>query len=453
MPAMPSTYASGTDCVAAIDLGTTKVVVIIGRKASDGKLKVIACSETPSQGIRRGEVLNIREVEEAVQVTLRDIRSRTQIDFKDVYVGIAGQHIRCFDSRVNNLRPDGDAEISEHEIRELEEQMYRMHVEPGEKILHVIPQSYNVDDYLGITRPVGMPGKQLEANYRIFVGKLRSADYINRCIKQAGLSLKQLILEPIASAQAVLSADEKEIGVAMVDIGGGTTDLVIYYDNIIRHSAVIPFGGNVISEDVRHGCGLLPRQANAVKEQYGSCFSEMVDDTLLIIEGVNQQEREISFKFLAEIIEARMDEIMDAVMYEIDQSGYGDKIHAGIVFTGGGAMMQHLVPFVNNKTGLPARVAKPMNLTDDSPAEVRQCSYATAVGLLLKGMAHEAALVLPQQMPPVAIEQPASVPVDAPPPTKPGKTPKTPRTPHQPATKKFLNGLFDEWFRQNDNAV
>ncbi|MDR1405706.1 MAG: cell division protein FtsA, partial [Prevotellaceae bacterium] len=257
-------------------------------------------------------------------------------------------------------------------------------------------QSYNVDDHFDIPQPVGMVGKRLAGNYRIFVGKAKSAKYTDECIRRAGLNLKQLILEPLASAKAVLSDDEKKIGVAMVDIGGGTTDLAIYYDNIVRHTAVIPFGGNAITEDVRQGCGVIPRLANAMKEQHGSCFRDLAGDSVLVIPGMNGREpREISFQFLAGIIEARMEEIIEAVMYEIEYSGCAEKLPAGIVFTGGGAMIQHLEELVHSKTGYPTRIAKPLNITEDSHADIRRSSCSTAVGLLLKGIEHEEKAALP----------------------------------------------------------
>ncbi|MDR3350025.1 MAG: cell division protein FtsA [Prevotellaceae bacterium] len=377
--------------IAAIDLGTTKVVTLIGQRSSGGKVHVLAASETPSLGILRGEVLNIRQVTESIQNTVKDIREKSGIDVREVFAGIAGQHIRCIENSVGNMRENEEEEISEHEIEEMKQQMYHIGIEPDEKILDVIPQSYTVDEHVNIPDPAGYTGKGLKGYYRIFIGKSRWATNTEQCIRRAGLelNLKQFVLEPLASAMAVLSDDEKEMGVAMVDIGGGTTGLTVYYDHIVRHTAIIPFGGNVISEDIRQGCAVRLSQANAIKEQIGSCFGDMVDNSLLVIPGINGQEREISFRYLAGIIGARMEEIIEAVMHEIDSSGYADRLQAGIVFTGGGAMMQHLVELAHIKTGYAARIAKPLHITDDSPAEVRRCSYATAVGLLLAGMKYK----------------------------------------------------------------
>ena len=372
--------------IAAIDLGTTKVVTLIGHRSAGGRVHVLASSETPSQGILRGEVLNICQVTDAIKSTVEDVQRKSGMNFQEVYVGIAGQHIRRIENSRDYMRKNEMEAISENEIDGMKAQMHDTGIEPDEQILHVIPQSYNVDEYFNIPEPIGIYGKRLTGNYRIFVGKSKSAKYTKMCIERVGLKLKQPVLEPLASAEAVLSDDEKEIGVAMVDIGGGTTDLAVYYDHIVRHTAVIPFGGNAITEDIRHGCGVRLLQANAMKEQHGSCFSDLVNNSILVIPNVNGQEREISFQYLAGIIEARMEEIIEAVMFEIDQSDYAGRLQAGIVFTGGGAMIQHLVEFVQHKTGYPCRVAKPLNITDDSPAEIRRSSYSTAVGLLLIGM-------------------------------------------------------------------
>jgi len=432
--------------IAAIDLGTTKVVTILGRRSSDNKVHVIATSELPSKGIMRGEVLNIREVEESIRATVNDVRQKSGIDFKEVYVGIAGQHIRRVDNRLDNIRHDDNLEISEREIEEMTAKMYKTSIEPGEKILHVIPQSYNVDSHFGIVPDdvVGMLGQRLEGNYRIFVGKTQSANYTQRCVEQAGLKLKQLILEPLASAKAVLTDDEKTIGVAMVDIGGGTTDLVVYYDDIVRHTAVIPFGGNVVTEDIRQGCGVLPRHAEHIKLQYGSCFSDLVKETVLALNVGGREARQISLKCLANIIEARMSEIIEAVMYEIERSGYADKLSAGIVFTGGGAMIRQLSEFVRNKTGMEARIAQPVNISADSIDEVKSCTYSTAVGLLLKGMEEYVTVKEPEK-----VLQPVGKNIE--------KEPNNPKPPRVKTPRRIKNpfgnlSLFADFF-ETDNAV
>lgn len=377
--------------VAAIDLGTTKVVTLVGRKTDSGRFHIMAYCETPSVGVSRGEVQNILQVVNTVKPMVEEVRRQSGINFTEVYVGIAGQHIKCIENRADVIRNNSyDIEISEDEVRLLEKSIYDIRMDPGEEIIHVIPQSYNVDDKIGILDPIGMLGKRLEANYHVVIGKTISAEHTQRCINNVGLDLSKLILEPLASASAVLTPDEREAGVAMVDIGGGTTDVVVYYDSVVRHTAVIPFGGNVITNDIKEGCGVLLRQAEQMKVQFGSCFGDLAPENKIItIPGISGREaREISFRTLAQIIEARMEEIIGAIMYEIERSGYLNKLKAGIVFTGGGAMMVHLSQFVKFKTGLDVRIGKPLHLTIESGSELARPAYSTAIGLVMKGFEH-----------------------------------------------------------------
>ena len=372
---------------AAIDLGTTKVVSLVGEKSESG-YKIIAFRETPSKGIMRGEVVNIQNVLDSLMPTLDGIKQDCNVDIKEVYVGIAGQHIRGSDEGCKRNRQRPDNLITQEEIDDMTEEMYKTRVNAGEKILHVIPQSYNVDDHIGQTEVVGMVGSQVEGNYKLFIGRTNSAEHSKSVITRAGLKLKELVLEPVASALAVLSEEEMETGVAMIDIGGGTTDLLIIENNIIRHTAVIPFGGNSITEDLKQGCGVSTRNAEQMKIQYGSCITEYApDNKTVIIPGVNgTNSREVSFKVIASIIEARVAEIVEAIMYEIERSGYQDKLHGGIVLTGGGSNLAHICNYVTYKTGYNTRIASPQNnITFDSPEAVNKPSSSTAVGLLIYG--------------------------------------------------------------------
>ena len=379
--------------IAAIDLGTTKVVTLIGEKTDSG-IKIIAFREAPSKGVMRGEVVNIQNVLDSMMPSLEDIRrmytqeNGSPIEISEVYVGIAGQNIKCATARISRNRSRSEELISESEIEEMMKEMANSRVNAGERILHVIPQSYNVDDHIGVQSATGMTGTRIEGDYKLFIGKTNSVEHSRLVINRAGLTLKELILEPVASAKAVLTEDEMELGVAMVDIGGGTTDLLIYEDNIIRHTAVIPFGGNAITEDLRQGCGVSLRNAEQIKIQYGSCYSEYApDNKTVVIPGIGGREsREVSFKVIAGIIEARVEEIIEAVMYEIENSGYKDKLRAGIVITGGGSELSNLCQFMRYKTGHDTRIAFPVNVSYDSPKEVIRPSLATAVGLVMLGI-------------------------------------------------------------------
>lgn len=376
--------------ITIIDLGTTKVVGLVGEKTPFG-YKIIAFSEHRSQGVKRGEVENILQLLTSINPCIVDLESQIGKRIKNVYVGIAGQHIRS-QSECNKVNRNSNQNeiITWEEINTLKENMYFARVEPGEKVLHVIPQFYHVDEHLEIDDPVGMIGSKIEANYRLFIGKTNSALNTHRALEQAGLKVERIILEPLASALAVLTEDEKELGVAMVDIGGGTTDVLVYEDNVIRHAAVIPFGGNVITEDIRQGCSVPLRKAEEIKVQFGSCYSDLAPaNKTIVVRSDEGETREISFGFLANIIEARMSEIIEAVLFEIENSGYADRLHRGIVLTGGGALMNNLVEYVKYKTGYFARVAKPLPLDEGPCTQVYHCAYSCAVGLLLMGFEYK----------------------------------------------------------------
>jgi len=376
------------DFVAAIDIGTTKIVAIVGKRKENGKIEILGISKTASKGVKRGVVLNIEEAVNSIQKTVEDVQFTIGKQISDVYVGIAGQHIKSIKNRGYINRDSYDDEITKDDINALIQDMYKIPIDIGEEIIHVLPQNYIVDNETGVKNPVGMSGKRVEANFHIVIGQVSSAKNIGKCIAKAGLKLNQLVLEPLASSEAVLTDDEKEAGVALVDIGGGTTDIAVYYDDIIRHTAVIPFGGDVVTKDIKEGCSILQRQAELLKIQYGSALGDLAkEEEVVSIPGISGREpKEISFKSLAYIIQSRMEEIFDAVIYEIENSGYFDRLSAGIVITGGGALLKHLPALVKFKTGMDVRIGYPMeHLAPDSLEEVNHPMFATSVGLIQKG--------------------------------------------------------------------
>jgi len=374
--------------VAAIDIGTTKIVAIVGKKNENGKIEILGLSKAPSKGVKRGVVLNIEETVTAIQTTVDDVQRRSGILFSEVFVGIAGQHIKSMKSRGYITREAYDDEIKKDEVFKLIEDMHKIHIEIGEEIIHVIPQNFIVDNETGVKSPIGMCGRRLEANFHIVIGQVAAAKNIEKCIRKANLSVKDMILEPLASSDAVLTEDEKEAGVVLVDIGGGTTDVAVYYDNIIRHTAVIPFGGNVVTKDIKEGCAILLRHAEQLKIQYGSALGDIApEDKVVSIPGISGREpKEISFKSLAYIIQSRMEEIIDAVNFEIQNSGYADKLAAGVVITGGGAMLKHLPQLMKFKTAMDVRIGLPNeHLAGSAKNEINQPMYATSVGLIMRG--------------------------------------------------------------------
>ena len=374
--------------VAAIDIGTTKIVAIVGTKNENGKIEILGLSKALSKGVKRGVVFNIEETVSAIQTTVDDVQKRSGILFSEVFVGIAGQHIKSMKNRGYIMRDNYEDEITKDEVFRLIEDMHKIHIEIGEEIIHVIPQNFIVDNETGIKSPIGICGKRLEANFHIVIGQIAAAKNIERCIRKANLSLKDMILEPLASSDAVLTEDEKEAGVVLVDIGGGTTDVAVYYDNIIRHTAVIPLGGNVVTKDIKEGCAILQRHAEQLKLQYGSALGDIApEDKVVAIPGISGREpKEISFKSLAYIIQSRMEEIIDFVNFEIQNSGYADKLAAGVVITGGGAMLRHLPQLVKFKTAMDVRIGLPnQHLAGPGKNEINQPMYATSVGLIMRG--------------------------------------------------------------------
>ena len=381
-----------SDIVVALDIGTTKVCAIAGRRNAYGRIEILGVGKVQSEGVLRGVVANIDKTVKAIQEAI-DIAERTAgKEFSDVYVGIAGQHIKSLHNRGILTREDPQSEITREDVQRIIKDMHRLALPPGDKILHVIPQEFTVDEEEGIIDPVGMSGARLEGNFHVITGKLSAANNINRSVEKAGLHVADITLEPIASASSVLSEQEKVAGVALVDIGGGTTDVTIFQEGIIRHTAVIPFGGNIITKDIKEGCTVMEEQAEKLKVRFGSALAEeVIDNRIITIPGINGREsKEISERNLARIIQARMEEILDYVVWEIRRTGYERKLIAGIVLTGGGSQLKHLNLLSEFHTGLATRIGQPTeHLAAGFDNKVENPIYATAVGLLIEGIAVE----------------------------------------------------------------
>lgn len=373
-----------------LDIGTTKIVAIIGRTNEYGKMEILGMGRAQSKGVRRGVVSNITRTIESIQLAVEDAQRKSGLRISDVVVGIAGQHIRSLQHSDYISRDQPDEVIDEEDLKRLYNQVHKLTMLPGEEIIHVLPQEYKVDSQSEIKHPIGMYGGRLEANFHLVVGQINSIQNIGRCIKSAGLGLSEITLEPLASARAVLSQEEKEAGVALVDIGGGTTDLAIFKDGIIRHTCVIPFGGNVITEDIKEGCSIIERHAEQLKVRFGSAWpGENNDNEIVSIPGLRGREpREITLKNLSKIIHARVREIIEQVYMEIRNYGYDQpkkKLIAGIVLTGGGSQLKHLKQLVEYITGMDTRIGYPNeHLSGNSDDEIASPLYATAVGLLME---------------------------------------------------------------------
>lgn len=370
-----------------LDIGTTKITVIIGRKNEHNKIEILGMGKAPSSGVMRGIVANIDKTTQSIQKALQEAIESSGIDIKNVNVGIAGQHIKSLQHRGQLVRENLDTEINDDDINKLMQNMYKLVMVPGEEIIHVIPQEYIVDKQDNFPDPRGMVGVQLEANFHIITGQTAAISNIKKCVNNAQLAMTGLTLEPLASATSVLDTQELEAGVALVDIGGGTTDVAIFKDGIIRHTAVIPFGGNIITQDIKEGCSILENQAELLKVKFGSALASQNKDTEIVsIPGLRGREpKEISLKNLANIIQARVEEIIELVHHEIKNSGYERKLITGIVLTGGGSQLKHISQLVEFHTGIECRIGYPNeHLSSHSPIDVSSPMFATGVGLVMK---------------------------------------------------------------------
>jgi cell division protein FtsA len=375
-----------------LDIGTTKIVAMIGRKNEYGKLEILGIGKSKSLGVKRGVVDNITQTIQSIQQAIQEAEDKSGYRIKDVVVGIAGQHIRSIQHSDYISRNNPEEVIGDKDIDMLINQVHKLAMLPGEEIIHVLPQEFKIDGQSEIKEPIGMCGGRLESSFHVVVGQASSIRNVGRCIQSTGIDLSGLTLEPLASADAVLSQEEKEAGVALIDIGGGTTDLAIFKDGIIRHTAVIPFGGNVITEDIKEGCSIIEKQAELLKTKFGSAWpGENKDNEIVSIPGLRGREpKEISLKNLSKIIHARVVEIIEQVFVEIKAYGHEDprrKLIAGIVLTGGGAQLNHIKQLVEYITGMDTRIGYPNeHLAGNSDEEISSPLYATAVGLVMNSI-------------------------------------------------------------------
>lgn len=374
--------------VVGLDIGSTKICAIVGRKNDYDKLEILGMGKAVSDGVSRGLITNIDRTVSAIMQAIAEAEQQSGINIQLVNVGIAGQHIKSLKQRGSITRNSSDEEIGVEDIKRLNNDMYRTVIPPGSEIIHVMPQNYTVDYEGGIKDPVGMTGIKLEADFHIITAQTTAIHNINKCIRRANLEIDSMILEPIASSMAVLTEEEKEAGVVLVDIGGGTTDIAVFYDNILRHTAVIPFGGNIITSDIKEGCMVMQNQAESLKVKFGKAIAEEASwNEVVSIPGLrNRMPKEISVKNLAHIIEARMEEIVEIVHAEIMRSGYENRLAGGIVITGGGAQLQNAKELFELVTGMDTRIGYPNEYLGKSKIEViKNPMYATSVGLVMAG--------------------------------------------------------------------
>ncbi|MFH1297256.1 MAG: cell division protein FtsA [Bacteroidota bacterium] len=374
--------------IVGLDIGTTKIAVIVGRKNEFGKIEILGYGKVPSIGVKRGVVSNIENTVQSIKEAVAEASQKSGVEIQYVNVGIAGQHIKSLQHRGSMIRNQTDTEISQQDIDNLCNSMYNLNMSPGEEILEVVPQEFSVDGEHGIRQPKGMIGSSLDANFHIIIGQTAAAKNIYKCVRRAGLEVVELILEPIASTEAVLSDEEKEAGVVLVDVGGGTSDIAIFHEGIIRHTTVIPLGGEIITEDIKEGCSIIKKHAEELKIKFGSALaSENKAEEIVAIPGLRgRPPKEISLRNLANIIQARMEEIIEHIYYEIKSSGYEKKLIGGLVLTGGGAQMKHVAQLAEFVTGMDTRIGYPNeHLANNVAAEMASPMFATSIGLVIVG--------------------------------------------------------------------
>lgn len=380
---------SKSDIIVGLDIGTTKICAIVGQMADNGKINVLGMGKAPSQGgVSRGMVTNIPKAEEAIRLAVEEAQRQSQVDIKTVFVGIAGHHIKSMQHRGSLSRKNSFEEITQEELDKLESDMENIALEPGLEIIHVLPQEYRIDDEDGVKDPVGRMGVRVECNYHIVTGQTQAARLIIMAVKRAGLEVADLIVEPFASATAVLSEPEMEAGVALVDIGGGTTDICIFEDGFIRHTAIISIGGDRVTKDIQEAFGIMKEQAEIVKLNYGSCYpTESMKNEVVVVPGLpGRKNKEISKYSIAQVIQARMLDIIEKVDYEIDLSNLRERLSGGLVLTGGGSAMLNIAQLFSYHTGMEIHIGMPsQKLSKGMVDEVRNPMYSTGIGLVLKG--------------------------------------------------------------------
>jgi cell division protein FtsA len=376
--------------IVGLDIGTTKIAAIAGRKNEYGKLEILGFGRANSNGVQHGMVLNIDQTIKAIQSALENCYvSNPDLEISEVYVGIAGHHIKSLQTRGDIVRHNTDGEIAQSEIDQLISNQYKTYIPAGDQIIDVIPQEFTVDNFQNITNPIGYSGVKVGANFHIITGDRNAIRNINRSVERSSLTVKDLVLQPLASAAAVMCEQDLEAGVVIVDIGGGTTDLAVFYEGILKHTAVIPFGGENITNDIKTGLGVLKTQAEQMKVQFGSALAdEAKSNAYITIPGLRgMTPKEISVKNLAGIIQARMSEILDFVTYHLKQVGLENKmLNGGIILTGGGSQLKHIIQLAEYITGLDARIGFPNeHLASGHMEELAKPMYATCIGLILKG--------------------------------------------------------------------
>jgi len=371
--------------IVGLDVGTSKIAAIVAEIRPDGNFEIIGMGNHPSRGLKKGVVVNIETTVNAIQRALEEAELMADCKIREVYTGIAGSHIRSFNSQ--GMVAVKDKEVAQPDIERVVDTARAVQIPNDQQILHVLNQEFIIDGQEDVREPLGMSGVRLEVKVHIVTGAVSAAQNIIKCVRRCGLEVRDLILQPLASASAVISEDEKDLGVALMDIGGGTTDLVVYTHGAIRHTAVIPIAGDQITNDIAMALRTPTKVAEDIKERYGCALSQLAGPQDMVeVPGLGEREpRQLSRKTLAEVIEPRVEELYSLVQTELRRSGYEELLSSGVVITGGSSVMQGMVELGEEIFHMPVRVGYPSY--NGSLAEtVRHPRYSTGVGLLLAGL-------------------------------------------------------------------
>ncbi|HVK37091.1 MAG TPA: cell division protein FtsA [Candidatus Kapabacteria bacterium] len=406
----PAAVPDNRQIVVGLDIGTSKVCAIVAERHQESpeEIHVLGIGHAPSDGLNRGVVVNIEKTVRSIERAVEQAQQQSGVQVRSVSVGIAGDHVQSFPSRGVVTISNPERVVRQQDVDRLIEDSQRVLMPSDRRILHVIPQEYIIDGQDGIFDPVGMSGIRMEANVHIITGLVTAAQNIYRCVERAGLVVEDIVLEPLASANAVLDEEEKEIGVALIDIGGGTTDIAVYEDKTIRHTSVVGIAGRMVTDDIRRGLGVIGEQAERIKREYGYALASMIlNDEVFMIPGIGgRKPMEISKLMLAQIIQPRMEEILEFALMELKKSGYLRQLSAGVVLTGGGALLRGSVELAQEVLGMPVKLGIPSGFGGSGLApEVESPIYATAVGLVMHGLGRDDTIAL-------SIEDDASVPGD-----------------------------------------
>ncbi len=381
---------STDDIIVGLDIGTSKVcVLVVATDSSRQTLNILGIGLADSEGLRRGVVVHIEKTVNSIRQAVEQAEQQAGIKIKDVVVGIAGDHIQSLPTRSIISISNPTKEISHADVQRLLDEARKIAIPSDRRILHVIPQDYIIDGQDGITDPIGMSGIRMEANVHIVTSLFTAMQNIYRCVERAGLTVSDIVLEPLASSNAVLDNDEKEVGVALIDIGGGTTDVAVFVEGIIRHTAVFAIAGHQVTDDICKVLGILQNQAERIKREYGHAHQESImRDEVFMIPGIGgRKPLEVTKSLLCQIIEPRMEEIFEFAHAEIRKSGYADRLSAGVIVTGGSALLRGTEELAQRVIGRPVKIGIPSAMGYGGLApEVESPMFSTAVGLVMQGL-------------------------------------------------------------------